>query len=89
MQYSHCTYDTAQALGAGRPGRTGWARGVQARWAQAGGLCTFGRAAGPVGCALGALSLFFDSVLFLSHRLDTVREHCSSQKKFFKNYLIK
>ena len=36
-----------------------------------------GRAAGPVGCALGALSLFstrFDSVLFLSQFLDIVRE---------------
>ena len=36
-----------------------------------------GRAAGPVGCALGALSLFlarFDSVLFLSRFLDIVRE---------------
>ena len=41
------------------------------------GLGTLGRAAGPAGCALGAPSLFFDSVLFLSHRLDTVREHCS------------
>ena len=36
-----------------------------------------GRAAGPAGCALGALSLFltrFDSVLFLSQFLDIVRE---------------
>ena len=36
-----------------------------------------GRAARPVGCALGALSLFltrFDSVLFLSQFLDIVRE---------------
>ena len=36
-----------------------------------------GRAAGPVGCALGALSLFlarFDSVLFLSRFLDIIRE---------------
>ena len=57
-----------QALGAGRAGRAGWA--------QAGGLSTPGRAAGPASCALGALGLFFDSVLFLSHRLDTVREHC-------------
>ena len=35
------------------------------------------RAAGPVGCALGALSLFlarFDSILFLSRFLDIVRE---------------
>ena len=56
-------------------------RGEQARragrWAQALDLCAPGRAAGPAGCALGAPSLFFDSVLFLSHRLDTVREHCS------------
>ena len=41
------------------------------------GLCTPGRAAGPAGCALGALSLFltpFNSVLFMSQFLDIVRE---------------
>ena len=35
-----------------------------------------GRAVGPVGCALGALSLFlarFDSILFLSRFFDIVR----------------
>ena len=35
------------------------------------------RAAGPAGCALGALNLFltrYDSVLFLSQFLDIVRE---------------
>ena len=36
------------------------------------------------GCALGAPNLFLDSVLFLSHCLDTVHEHCSSQKNFKK-----
>ena len=46
--------------------------------------------AGPTGYALGAPSLFLDSVLFPSHCLDTVHEHCSSQiflkkKKFRKN----
>ena len=45
-------------------------------------LCVPGCAAGPVGCALGAPSLFLDSILFLSHFLGTVHEHCSSQKKF-------
>ena len=47
------------------------ARGKQARGARP------GRAAGPVGCAFGALSLFlarFDSILFLSRFLDIVRE---------------
>ena len=43
-------------------------------------LCAHGCAAGPAGCALGAPSLFLDSVLFLSHFLGTVHEHCSSQK---------
>ena len=36
------------------------------------------------GCALGAPSQFLDSILFLSHCLDTVHEHCSqdfSKKK--------
>ena len=53
-------------LGAGALGCTGARQGA---WP--------GRAAGPVGCALGALSLFwarFDSVLFLSRFLDIVRE---------------
>ena len=45
--------------------------------AQARGLCPPGRAVGLAGYALGAPNLFFDSVLFQSYRLDTVREHCS------------
>ena len=47
----------------GAPGTQAWAR--------------LGRVAGPVGCALGALSLFlarFYSVLFMSRFLDIVRE---------------
>ena len=82
------------SLGTGERGEQ--ARGAQARgtartrrcdkataraWAC---LCAPGRAAGPAGCALGAPSLFFDSVLFLSHRLDKVREHCSSPNFFEK-----
>ena len=60
----------AQALGARARGRQ--ARG--ARWARQGARP--GRDAGPVGCALGALSLFlarFDSVRFLSRFFG----HCS------------
>ena len=34
------------------------------------------------GCAHCALVQFFDLVLFLSHYLDTVHEHCSSQNFF-------
>ena len=63
-----CSDQGARQLGAGR-----WA---QARTVRALGARP-GRAAGPVGCALGALSLFltqFDSVLFLSQFLDIVRE---------------
>ena len=52
--------------------------GREGRWPQARNLCAPGRAAGPAGCALGAPSLFFDSVLFLSHRLDMVHEYYSS-----------
>ena len=44
--------------------------------------CALGCAAGP-GCALGVPSLFFYLVLFLSHFMGTVHEHCSSQN-FFK-----
>ena len=40
-------------------------------------LCTPRCVAGPVGCALGAPSLFLDLVLFLSHFLGTVHEQCS------------
>ena len=60
------------ARGVGLAGR--WVarvRGRQARGARP------GRAVGPVGYALGALSLFlarFDSVLFMSQFLDIVRE---------------
>ena len=39
-----------------------------------------GCVAGPAGCALGAPSLFLDSVLFLSHFLGTVH-HKNFQKK--------
>ena len=39
--------------------------------------------AGPAGCALGALSLFLDSVLFLSHFLGTVHH------KNFRNLFLK
>ena len=39
---------------------------------------------GPAGCALSAPSLFLDSVLVLSHFLDPVHEHCSSQTFFEK-----
>ena len=41
--------------------------------------------AGSAGCALGAPSLFLDSVLFMSHCLDTVHEQCSSQIFLEKN----
>ena len=75
--------DTERARGAlgtrgdGRPGtgRHGRAGRSRARGAQQG--TRPGHAARPVGCALGALSLFlarFDSVLFLSRFLDIVRE---------------
>ena len=48
-------------------------------WAR---LCAPGYAAGPAGSALGAPSLFLDSILFMSHFLGTVHEHCSSQNVF-------
>ena len=60
----------------GRAGEPG-ARGSRRKGSQAGARHKPGRAAGPAGCALGALSLFltrFDSVLFLSQFLDIVRE---------------
>ena len=41
------------------------------------GLGAPGCAGWSVGCALGASILFFYSVLFLSHCLDTVYEQCS------------
>ena len=55
------------------------------------GLRAPGRAWGPVGPVLVLVhracfsTWFFDSVVFLSHRLDPVHEHCSSQNfsKFF------
>ena len=47
-------------------------------------LCAPGCAAGLASCALGAPSLFLDSLLFLSYFLGTVHEHCSSQKIFEK-----
>ena len=52
-------------------------------------VCPLGRAcehlgAGPTSCALSAPSLFLDLVLFMSHCLDSVHEHCSSQKIFAK-----
>ena len=64
---------------AGRAGRAGCAGRVwNGPWASTRGAGTRpGRAAGPAGCALGALSLFlarFDSVLFLIQFLDIVRE---------------
>ena len=71
----------AQAVGARGAWRAGgWGarrhgRATGSRWAQQGSRP--GRAAGPVGCALGALSLFLarlDSILFLSRFLDIVRE---------------
>ena len=53
--------------------------GAQARdtGAQACGLSAPCARPGPAGCALGAPNLFLDSVLFLSHCLDIVHEHCS------------
>ena len=66
----------ARALGGmGARGAAGHAGRSRARGAQQGARP--GCAARPVGCALGALSLFlarFDSVLFLSRFLDIVRE---------------
>ena len=50
-------------------------RAAQGHWAR--GLSAPCARLRPVGCALGAPSLFLDSVLFLSHCLDTVHEHCS------------
>ena len=73
--------ERTRGVGGAHEGRRRDAWGEQVgragRWAQACGLCAPGRAARPASCALGAPSLFFDSVLFLSHRLDMVREHCS------------
>ena len=50
-------------------------------WAR---LCAPGCAVGSSGCALGAPSLFLDSILFLSHWLDTVHH-----KNFSNFFLIK
>ena len=87
-----------QALGRGerrRDERGTWVAQAghagHAAWAQARRLCAHKRAAGPTAYALGARNLFFDSVLFLSHHLDTVREHCSSPNfsNFFLNIFFK
>ena len=48
------------------------------RWAH--GLSVPCARPGPTGCALGAPSLFLDSVLFLSHCLDTVHQIFSKKK---------
>ena len=56
------------------------------------GLRAPGRAWGPVGPVLVLVHLaffstwFFNSVVFLSHRLDPVHEHCSSQN--FSNFFF-
>ena len=104
LRYDHCAYDTARGALATRClapttrssgacdtaleacDTAGWGRHDRPRertWACLGVL------ARPTGCALGAPSLFLDLVLFMSHCLDTVHEHCSSQKKNFKFFLIK
>ena len=66
------------ALGRWGAGLTGVGRvGAGLAGAQVRGLSAPCARPGPAGCALGAPSLFLDSVLFLSHCLDTVHEHCS------------
>ena len=77
---------------AGRAGRRGVRRCDMTAWrydtagwaATTRPLRTLGCAVGPAGCALGVPSLFLDLVLFLSHFLGTVHEHCSSQKNLNK-----
>ena len=67
---------SARQAGAGRARRTAWERGAR-------GLGVPGRAWCTDWASLGlmqpvwVLTWIFDSVVFLSHRLDSVHEHCS------------
>ena len=86
-----CAHDTAgwglrHSAGGLRHGLLGAPRYGHAR--APGRACAhLGVLAGPADYALGAPSLFFDSVLFLSYCLDTAHEHCSSQKKIEKKLI--
>ena len=78
---------SARQAGAGRARRTAWARGAR-------GLGVPGRAWCTCWASLWlmqpvwVLTWVFDSVVFLSHRLDSVHEHCSLQKIFPKKKYI-
>ena len=70
----------ARQASAGRARRTAWARGLGVpvrAW------CT-GWASLGLMQPVWVLTWVFDSVVFLSHRLDSVHEHCSLQKIFRK-----
>ena len=90
LQYSALQgHDTALGRGAWRARHNAQGASAMTRLGPATirpGLRAPGRAWVPAGPVLVLVHLawfltwFFDSVVFLSHRLDPVHEHCSSQK---------
>ena len=74
--------------GAGRVRRTAWARGVRGPGMPGHAWCT-GWASLGLMPPVWVLTWVFDSVVFMSHGLDSVHEHCSLQKFFQKNFFFK
>ena len=71
----------------GRAGRAAWARGARGLGVPGRAWCT-GWASLRLMQPVWVLIWVFDSVVFLSHRLDSVHEHCSLQKKKFSKKKI-
>ena len=74
---------SARQAGAGRARRTAWARGARGLGVPGRAWCT-GWASLGLMQPVWVLTWVFDSVVFLSHRLDSVHEHCLLQKKIFR-----
>ena len=74
---------SARQAGAGRARRTAWARGARGLGGPRRAWCT-GWASLGLMQPVWVLTWVFDSVVFLSHRLDSVHEHCSLQNFFQK-----
>ena len=66
----------ARQAGAGRARRTAWARGARGLGVPGRAWCT-GWASLGLMQPVWVLTWVFDSVVFLSHRLDSIHEHCS------------
>ena len=74
---------SARQAGRGRARRAAWARGARGLGVPGRAWCT-GWASLRLMQPVWVLIWVFDSVVFLSHRLDSVHEHCSLQKKNFQ-----